>query len=100
MFLMAIYTFCELPPWLTISLYYTSIFDATLSLILIEFNRRYQIFKKNLLKAELFQKHDNATGRYGITKFSDLTGLYLGLNDSSYGIIISLDRNVDVASYF
>ncbi|EDV20305.1 uncharacterized protein TRIADDRAFT_61245 [Trichoplax adhaerens] len=38
-----------------------------------ELNYRYQVFTKNMARAMLFQKHDNATGRYGFTKLSDLT---------------------------
>uniref|UniRef100_A0A8C5PTT3 Cathepsin F n=1 Tax=Leptobrachium leishanense TaxID=445787 RepID=A0A8C5PTT3_9ANUR len=38
-----------------------------------EFTTRFQIFSKNLKKAQEIQEMDQGTAEYGITKFSDLT---------------------------
>jgi len=38
-----------------------------------EFQKRFQIFEKNMEKAEMLQKREKGTATYGVTKFSDLT---------------------------
>lgn len=39
----------------------------------IEYNHRLKIFKRNLHKIEMLNKHEQGTAKYGISEFSDLT---------------------------
>lgn len=41
-----------------------------------ETEKRFKIFTKNLKKIDLLNRNERGTAKYGVTRFSDLTGLY------------------------
>ena len=43
----------------------------------VEADRRLRIFHENLKTAEKIQSLDQGSAEYGVTKFSDLTGVYI-----------------------
>lgn len=70
--------------WSLINIFNSSIcvFSVITSFFFLFFNcgpaeadRRLQIFKENLKTAEKVQSLDGGSAEYGVTKFSDLTGV-------------------------
>lgn len=57
----------------------SSVFSVITDLTVVrpsEADRRLQIFKENLKTAEKIQSLDEGSAEYGVTKFSDLTGVF------------------------
>ena len=45
------------------------------SLFCAEYAKRFAIFQHNLVKARKMQEMDKGSAKYGVTVFSDLTGI-------------------------
>lgn len=62
-----------------------------------EAEKRLHIFQQNLKTAQTLQALDQGTAEYGVTKFSDLTGVCVCVylcTQMSFGIWMVLTRNV------